>query len=171
MKKIFLVISISMLFFSTIFAGNEPKIGETGLPSINLTDLKGKTYNSLDITKDNKITVISFWATWCVPCKKELNTINEVYEEWQKKYDMKLVAISIDDSRSATKVKPYIDGQRWEFDVLLDINQDFKRALNIQSVPFTILLDQNGKIVYSHSGYVEGDESVLEEEIIKLTKK
>jgi peroxiredoxin len=106
-----------------------------------------------------------------VPCKKELNTINEVYEEWQKKYDMKLVAISIDDSRSATKVKPYIDGQRWEFDVLLDINQDFKRALNIQSVPFTILLDQNGKIVYSHSGYVEGDESVLEEEIIKLTKK
>jgi cytochrome c biogenesis protein CcmG/thiol:disulfide interchange protein DsbE len=130
-----------------------------------LTDLKGQPYKSSDIAKDGKVTVISFWATWCVPCKKELNTINEVYEEWQKKYDMKLVAISIDDSRSSTKVKPYMDGQRWEFDVLLDINQDFKRALNIQSVPYTLLLDKNGKIVYQHSGYVDGDEIILEEEI------
>jgi cytochrome c biogenesis protein CcmG/thiol:disulfide interchange protein DsbE len=170
MKKQILILT-TLLALSFHSYSIEPPIGENALPSVNLTDLKGQPYKSSDIAKDGKVTVISFWATWCVPCKKELNTINEVYEEWQKKYDMKLVAISIDDSRSSTKVKPYMDGQRWEFDVLLDVNQDFKRALNIQSVPFTLLLDKNGKIVYQHSGYVDGDEIILEEEIQKLSKK
>ena len=93
-----------------------------------------------------------------------------IYEDWQKKYDMKLIAVSIDDSRSSTKVRPYADGQRWDFTILLDVNQDFKRALNIQNVPFTLLIDKTGKIVYTHSGYVEGDETILEEEIQKLSK-
>jgi thioredoxin-related protein len=84
---------------------------------------------------------------------------------------MQIVAVSIDDSRSATKVKPAVEGQRWEYDVLLDVNQDLKRQLNIQSVPFTLLVDANGKIVYTHSGYVDGDEYILEEEIQKLLKK
>jgi len=168
-KQILTLTTLLVLFFQSYSI--EPPIGENALPLVNLTDLKGQPYKSSDIAKDGKVTVISFWATWCVPCKKELNTINEVYEEWQKKYDMKLVAISIDDSRSSTKVKPYMDGQRWEFDVLLDVNQDFKRALNIQSVPFTLLLDKTGKIVYQHSGYVDGDEIILEEEIQKLSKK
>ncbi len=168
-KQILILTTLLALTFQSYSI--EPPIGENALPSVNLTDLKGQTYKSSDIAKDGKVTVISFWATWCVPCKKELNTINELYEDWQSKYDMKLVAISIDDSRSSTKVKPYMDGQRWEFDVLLDINQDFKRALNIQSVPYTLLLDKNGKIVYQHSGYVDGDEIILEEEIMKLSKK
>ena len=92
----------------------------------------------------------------------------ELQEDWAKKYNTQIVAVSIDDSRNTTKVKPYVDGQRWEYEVLLDVNQDLKRNLNIPSVPFTILVDSEGKIVYTHSGYTEGDEYVLEEQIQKI---
>ena len=95
----------------------------------------------------------------------------ELYDDWKKKYNMQIVAISIDDSRNSTKVKPIVDGQRWEYDVLLDVNQDLKRQMNIQSVPFTVLLNTSGKIVYTHSGYVDGDEYILEEELQKLSKQ
>lgn len=140
------------------------------LPVLNLTDLNGKTVSSADIKKDEKITIISFWATWCPPCKKELNNISEEYTDWQKKYNLKVVAISIDDIKSSNKIKPYMDEHHWNFQVLLDISQDLKRALNIQNVPFTLLLDKNGKIVYTRSGYTEGDEAILEEEIQKISK-
>jgi cytochrome c biogenesis protein CcmG/thiol:disulfide interchange protein DsbE len=147
------------------------QITNTSLPSVSLTDLNGKGISTGEIYKDGKITIISFWATWCPPCKKELNNINEVYEDWQKKYNMKLVAISIDDVKSIYKIKPYADDHKWEFQVLLDQNQNLKRALNIQNVPHTLLLDKTGKIIYSHSGYVDGDELILEEEMLKLNKK
>jgi len=169
MNKIKLLLCLLIVSVLSSFATPPLEPGKT-IPSIALTDLNGKSINSLDLVKDGKITVLSFWATWCVPCKVELNTLSDNYTDLQKKYNAKVVAISIDDSRSSTKVKPYADAQRWDFSVLLDINQDFKRALNIQSVPFTILLDQTGKIAYTHSGYVEGDEVILEEEIGKLSK-
>lgn len=145
-------------------------MGEKSLPSITLNSIEGKPVNIADYGKSGKITLVSFWATWCVPCKKELTNIAELYDEWKKKYNMQIVAVSIDDSRSSTKVKPTVEGQRWEYDVLLDVNQDLKRQLNIQSVPFSLLVDASGKIVYTHSGYVDGDEYVVEEEMEKLIK-
>jgi thiol-disulfide isomerase/thioredoxin len=132
--------------------------------------MNGKKVNVADYGKSGKITILSFWATWCIPCKKELANMAELQEDWAKKYNTQIVAVSIDDSRNTTKVKPYVDGQRWEYEVLLDVNQDLKRNLNIPSVPFTILVDSEGKIVYTHSGYTEGDEYVLEEQIQKIKK-
>lgn len=151
--------------------GIEKVLGEKSLPSISLSDIRGNKVNVADLGKSGKLTVISFWATWCIPCQKELSNISEMYEEWQTKYNMQLVAVSIDDSRNVPKVKPLVEAKRWDYQVLLDVNQDLKRDLNIQSVPFTVVVDQNGKIVYTHSGYVEGDEYVLEEEIKKLSGK
>lgn len=145
-------------------------VGEKTLPNIVLNDINGKPVNISSYGDSGRITVVSFWATWCAPCKKELTNIHELYPDWQTKYGVKIVAVSIDDSRNAAKVKPYINSQRWEYDVLLDLNQDLKRAFNIQTVPFTLLLDKSGKVVYTHSGYVEGDELALEEEIAKLAK-
>lgn len=150
--------------------GIEKVIGEKTLPSVVLNDVNGKKVDVADYGKSGKITIISFWATWCVPCKKELTNMADLYDEWQKKYNLQIVAVSIDDSRSTTKVKPYVDGQRWTYDVLLDTNQDLKRQLNIQSVPFTVVVDAKGKVVFMHSGYTDGDEYVLEEEIQKLLK-
>jgi cytochrome c biogenesis protein CcmG, thiol:disulfide interchange protein DsbE len=151
--------------------GIEKVLGEQKLPDVTISDVDGKKVNIPDLGKTGKVTVFSFWATWCIPCKKELTNIADLYDEWQKKYNVQVVAVSIDDSRSAGKVKPYIESQKWTYQVLLDVNQDLKRAFNIQSVPFTVIVDATGKVVATHSGYVEGDEFVVEEELQKLVKK
>lgn len=141
---------------------------EKKIPSLSLNDIYGKKIDVADYGTNGKITVLSFWATWCSPCKKELNNISYMYEDWQDDYDMELVAISIDDVRNISKVKTYVDGQAWEYDVLLDTNEDLKRMMNFQTVPYTVLVDQQGIIVYTHSGYVEGDEYILEDHIKEL---
>jgi cytochrome c biogenesis protein CcmG/thiol:disulfide interchange protein DsbE len=151
--------------------GPEKILGEKTLPDISLPDVNGKKVTVADYGKTGKVTVLDFWATWCIPCKKELSNLSDVSAEWKKKYNAQIVAVSIDDSRASSKVKPYVEGQRWDFEVLLDVNQDLMHALNIQSVPFTVLVDDKGHIISTHSGYVEGDEYVLEEELQKLVKK
>lgn len=167
MKKIILSVFVFMFVATTIVTAQTK--GQE-LPSIEIKDLSGKSVDISKYSNNDKLTIISFWATWCVPCKKELNNISEIYEEWVDDYDVELVAISIDDSRNMAKVKSYINGQGWDFEVLLDSNSDLKRALNFQTVPFTLLVDQEGKIVYRHTGYLEGDELILEEELAKFSK-
>jgi thiol-disulfide isomerase/thioredoxin len=167
MKKLLLVLFISTFCLGNVAAQKESQT----MPSILLKDMNGKPKNMSDYSKTGKITIISFWATWCSPCKKELNNINELYDDWKNKYDLVLVAVNTDNARNTQKVKPYVDGQGWEYDIIMDVNQDFQRALNIVQIPHTFLLDQNGEIVYQHSGYVEGDELALEEKIKALLAK
>lgn len=138
------------------------------VPEIDVKTLEGQSVNIQDYTNKGQITVLSFWATWCAPCKKELNAISDVYEQWQEDYDVQLVAVTIDDSRALRKVKPMVDGFSWDYIVLSDANEDLKKALNFQTVPQTFLIDQEGNIVYSHSGYSPGDENELEEKIAEL---
>lgn len=140
------------------------------LPSVNIKNLSGEVVNIQDFGKNGKITVISFWATWCAPCKRELDAIAEIYEDWQADYDMELIAVSTDNARQFPKVKPMVDSKRWDYIVLSDVKQDLQRALNFQTVPMTFLIDQNGKIVYEHSGYSPGDEYELEDKIKALRK-
>ena len=138
-----------------------------GLPSIELKDLNGKTVNISSLGLNGPI-VISFWATWCSPCKKELNTINEIYQDWQDETGVTLVAVSIDDSKTKNNVPVYVNGKGWEYIVLLDPNGDLKRAMGVNNVPHTFLVNTNGKIVYSHNNYAPGDEDLLYEEILNL---
>ena len=140
------------------------------LPELSFKNIKGQSIALKSLAGQGHPTVISFWATWCSPCKKELTNIQEIYDEWQKKYHCNVVAISVDDVRNSGKVKQYIDGVQWPFEVLLDPNGDLMRTLNFQNVPYTILLDKDGNIVYTHNSYVEGDELVLQEHIEKLAK-
>jgi len=141
------------------------------LPSVDIQTLDGKRVNISDYGKRGKITILSFWATWCGPCKLELNNISDIYDDWRKDYDVELIAISIDDSRSTAKVKSFVQGQGWDFEVLLDPNQDLKRAFNFQMPPFTVLADKEGTIVSTHLGYKNGDELILEEKIKQLIKE
>lgn len=141
------------------------------MPSVIVQTPDGQKIDAASLVKPGKITVFSFWATWCGPCKKELNNIKIVYAEWQKKYNVEVVAVSIDDTRNFSKVKPYIDGQRWTFTSVVDSNSDLKRAMNFQSVPHTVVVDSNGIIVWQHDGYTEGDEFELEEQLKKLAGK
>lgn len=140
----------------------------TTLPSIELTNLKGEKVDISTLHKDGKIIVMDFWATWCIPCKKSLNNMAEHYADWQKNYNVELVAVSVDDARNTSKVKANADGSGWPYTILLDPNQDMKRALNFQNIPYTVVLDKEGKIAFVHTGYVDGDEFILEEEIKKI---
>jgi peroxiredoxin len=138
------------------------------LPDVNLKTLMGKTISTTEISNNNKLMVISLWATWCVPCKNELDAIADVYEDWVDDTGVSLFAVSIDDSRTSKRIKPMINGKDWEFEILLDENSDLKRAFGVSTVPFTVLI-KNGKIVYKHTGYTPGYENELYDQILKFT--
>ncbi len=168
MKKIFTLLVLSLLGIAT-YAQTDS--AQTELPDITVKNVDGEDVNLQDYGTNGKITIISFWATWCKPCIKELKNINELLEDWEEEYDVELVALSVDDSRNAVKVKPTVNAFNWDFEILLDPNGEVQRAMNVANPPVTFLIDQNGNIVYTHTGYVEGDEFELEEHIIELTKK
>jgi thiol-disulfide isomerase/thioredoxin len=163
MKNLLIGLSLMMCMSLSINAQNT-------LPDLNIEGIDGKKANIKELAAAKKLTIMSFWATWCKPCKQELNNIAEIYEEWQDNYDVQLIAISIDNARTAYKVKTYVDGQDWDYVVLLDKNQELKQSLNFQTVPYTLVINAEGEIVYRHQGYVEGDEYELEDKLKELTK-
>lgn len=138
------------------------------LPSVQLKDLKGKVVDTAKLSNDGKPFVISFFATWCKPCNRELKSIHEQYVDWQDETGMKLIAISIDQAQNINKVKPLVDGEGWEYEVLLDPNSDFRRALGVQMIPHVLIVDGKGNIVESRSGYTEGAEEHIIEKIREL---
>ena len=164
MKKLFSTIAAIAIFSTLSIAQNRT------LPSVDVKTLEGSNININTIENDGNPIVISFWATWCKPCKKELNNIAEVYEDWQDETDVKLVAISIDNARSMAKVAPYVNASDWDYEVYLDPNGNLKRALGVSTVPHTFLLNGKNEIVWQHKGYVDGDEDELLEQIEKLAK-
>jgi len=141
------------------------------LPDVEVKTLDGQKLSIKEFAENKKITILSFWATWCSPCKKELDAIADIYPDWQEEYDAELVAVTIDTQRALAKVKPMVEAKGWEYIILSDANQDLRQALNFQTIPQTFLLDADGNIVYSHSGYVPGDEYELEDKIKALVKE
>lgn len=162
MKKI--LFTLALTFLCGALFGQNSKMPE----NISLKTLDGKTVQSSVIQNDGNPIILSFWATWCKPCNTELDAIKEVYEEWQEETKVKLVAISIDDARSAARVKPWVDGKDWPYEVYLDQNKDLARAMNVGAdVPYVFVIDGNGEIVWMHKGYQPGSE----EELIEVVKK
>lgn len=166
MKKILLLIvlvSISIISFSQ----DEAKSYGT-VPAITVKTLDGESFDMSEISNDGKPIIITFWATWCKPCIKEHDAINEVYEEWIDETGVKIYAVSIDNARSSRGVLPLVNGKNWEFEILLDENGDFKRAMNVNVPPHTFIVNGEGEIVWQHVGYLEGDEIEYIEIVEKL---
>lgn len=158
MKK--LIFIVNFLLISSLLFGQ--------LPSVNIKDMQGNSLNFSKISNNGKPIIISFWATWCKPCKAELNTIAEEYDDWVDETGVKLVAVSIDDARSSSRVEPYVNAQGWEYLVLMDPNSDLRRAMGVNNVPHTFLVNGAGKIVWDHNNYSPGDEEELYEKLIHL---
>ena len=165
MKNILLV-SLFLLFSVTAISQEGSK-ALFSLPSVDIQNVNGEPFNTKDISNDGKPIILTFWATWCKPCMKEHDAINEVYEEWVEDTGVKLYAVSIDNARSSKRVLPPVNGKGWEFDVLLDPNGDLKRAMNVNIPPHTFIVNGNGEVVWQHIGYLEGDEN----EYIEIVEK
>jgi peroxiredoxin len=150
MKKILLI----LLTFINLVVYSQHQ-----LPNVKLKNLKGELVNTnTDFQKKDVLYVYSFWATWCAPCVQELDAISDVYGDWKQKLNVEIIAVSVDDSRTEKRVKPMINGKGWEYTVLLDTNQEFKRSLSIANVPYTVVV-KNNEIVFVQNGHSPGGES------------
>jgi cytochrome c biogenesis protein CcmG, thiol:disulfide interchange protein DsbE len=168
MRKAFLLV---ILMVSTSFLFSQGTITkERHLPAVDIKTVQGNPFNTSSITNDGKPIIISFWATWCKPCIKELTAISDVYPDWQKETGVKLYAISVDDARSSSQVGPLANGKDWDYVILLDPNSDFKRAMNVGPIPHTFVINGQGEIVWQHTSFSEGAELDLINIVRKVAK-
>ena len=158
MKHYVIILVLSLNF--TLFAQEQ-------LANTTLKTLSGSNTTLTEIAAVDDLIVVSLWATWCVPCKNELDAVAEVYDDWVSETGVKYYAVSIDDSRTAKRVRPMINGKGWEFEILLDENSDLKRAFGVSTVPYTVII-KSGEIVFKHTGYTPGFEDELYDQIVAL---
>ena len=161
MKK-FLLAVVALLLSVSAFAE---------LPSVQLKNIDGKRVDTAKLNNDGKPYIISFFATWCKPCLRELDAVNEVYSDWQDETGVKLIAVSIDKAQDESKVKPLVNSKGYEYEVLLDPNGDFKRAMGVNMVPTVFIIDGKNNIVETRTQYTDGSEEHLIEAVRALLKK
>jgi len=155
MKKIIFCLFISCNFF--IF-GKDSTMIKSPLPSAVIKDINGNVINSTTINNGKNLIYLTFWATWCKPCIQELNELNDVYDVWRDEFDVKIVAVSVDDIRTSPKVKPFVNGKNWNFEVYLDQNGDLRRMMNVNNVPHSFLINNKGEIIWQQNSHSAGDE-------------
>lgn len=161
---------LSTILLLTFWALNVMAQEKSDLPNVIIKNLNGESINVSELSNDGKPFVLTFWATWCGPCVREHNVLSEVYDDWVEETGVKIYSVSIDDSRSTPKIKPFVEGKGWPFEILLDVNKDLARYMNVNNPPHTFLFDGDGKIVYQHTAYSLGAEEELYQEILKIVK-
>jgi thiol-disulfide isomerase/thioredoxin len=161
-----------VLFSLAFFCLSLKVAAQKTVPDVNVKTLDGKTVNLKDYAaRSGKTLIIDFWATWCSPCKKELDAIAEYYEDWQKKYNVELLAITIDNQRALPKVPGIIESKGWKYTVFAGNEEEMRNAFNFQTIPQTLVADKNGQIIFEHNGYVPGDEEELEKVVAKAAAR
>ncbi len=154
----------AVLAFSSLSAS-------AALPSVPLQNLDGDAVNAATLGTEGKPVIVSFFATWCKPCMRELAAIEQVYDDWQDETGVELVAVSIDKAQDADKVRSLVASHDWPYTVLLDSNSELARGVGVQAVPHVLVIDGAGNVAYSHSGYHDGAETELYEHVKGAAKE
>ncbi len=162
-KKNFLLLVVAIIFSGVAF-------GQQTVPSTMIKDLKGKSVDIASFMGQGQPTILTFWANWCAPCKKELDNMADLYPDWQEEFGVQVVAVTIDATQDISKARSLAASKAWDYIILSDPNQSLMRTLNFQTIPQTFLINKKGEVVYAHSGYLDGDEYELEEELKKLNE-
>ena len=139
------------------------------LPDVKVENESGKMISTRSLV--GKPMIISYWSLACKPCIQELNAMNDALEEWREEADFEVVAVSVDDVRLKARARAKAASMGWEFIWLFDANQAMKRAMNVSLTPQTFVVDAEGNIVFSHSGYTPGSEQLLFEKLLETIKK
>ena len=135
-------------------------------PDFALPDVNGDKLRLYDRLKDGPI-LVDFWATWCKPCIQELPMLDEIFKTYSPQ-GLQVWAISTDNPRSSSKVKPFTRGEGFQFTVLMDTDLEVRKLFGGTAMPLTVLIAPSGEIAYQHLGYVPGDEKLLTEQVVNL---
>ena len=163
--------TLKRVLLSVLLIAGMAAPASAALPQVNLKDINGNAIDTSTLSNDGKPFVISFFATWCKPCLRELKAINELYADWQDETGMRLIAVSIDEAQTSNKVKPLADSEGWEYQVLLDPNSEFARLMGVQMVPHIFVLDGQGNVLENRTGYTDGSENHIIELIRESINK
>ena len=137
------------------------------LPDFSLQDIDGNKFQMSEHA-GKQVIIISFWATWCVPCKQLLTRLEKIRREHP---EILVLAISTDDSSTLAGVRPYVSGKKFGFTVLLDLDNKVVRMFDPEKkIPITIVADKNGNIVYSRTGYLPGDEKEIRKIVEEMSR-
>ena len=163
MRKIVAVILLSLV--ALVCFGQQ-------IPAVSLQDGSGKAVTTTSLIDHETPFVVSIWMTTCKPCLKELDIIAEELPDWDASFQLRIYAVSMDDSRSVKRAVAMAQGRDWDgITALFDVNADLRRALNVSSVPQVFVYDKDGKLFYTHIGYRPGDEQELLNQVRKCYGK
>lgn len=133
------------------------------LPDLSIKLLDGKQVR-LSVLLEEGPLLVSFWATWCAPCKKEMIFLEEFHQKYNEN-SFRVLAISTDSPKSMSKVKSYIRAKKHTFLVGIDPNQDIAKKMNALLMPTTLILNKDRKVSWYHQGFIPGDEKEIEAQI------
>lgn len=161
-KKVLSICLLLVCFYS-------PLLAQRTLPQVDVKQLNGKAIDISTISNNGKPIIIFVWEISCQPCIIEFNNVSKLYPKWKEETGVRILAVSVDDFRSSSRIKSFVTSKDWGFDMFLDHNQAFKRAMNVPFCPYVFVLNGKGEIVWSKGSYIPGDEAVIFDIVQKVT--
>ena len=158
------IITAMLLCYITGFTQDNSKTIST--VDFTARDMNGKKVQLKKLLAEGPV-LLDFWALWCVPCLKEMPELKKIAKKY-KESGLTIVAVNQDSPSDQSKVKPFVKQKRFNFVVVLDEDKDLWDQFNVNALPTSILIDQTGHIVYTHTGYKPGDQNEIIAALEKL---